>query len=242
VQAAIDAIHNAPPVDLGTLTTGTTDNPFTPTTNPIQSGPGLPAPLNSWIDDACATGAQWTTVDGHTYTRSAQLLECGPASAPSRSHASPGCDASNSFTPDTPVLMADGTTRPIAHINIGDHVLATDPQTGHTGPQPVTATITGEGQKHLVDITITNNNGTTHTLTATNRHPFWVQSQKRWTTAEDLHPGHLLRTPTGTHTPITTTRHHTTHTRVHNLTTADLHTYHVLAGSTPVLVHNTGPG
>jgi hypothetical protein len=92
--------------------------------------------------------------------------------------------------------------------------------------------------KHLVDITITNNNGTTHTLTATNRHPFWVESQKRWTTAEDLHPGHLLRTPTGTHTPITTTRHHTTHTRVHNLTIANAHTYHALAGNTSILVHN----
>jgi Colicin D len=28
----------------------------------------------------------------------------------------------------------------------------------------------------------------------------------------------------------------------HNLTVADIHTYYVLAGNTPVLVHNTGPG
>jgi hypothetical protein len=29
---------------------------------------------------------------------------------------------------------------------------------------------------------------------------------------------------------------------MHDLTIADIHTYHVVAGNTPVLVHNTGPG
>ncbi|MFC7219750.1 hypothetical protein ACFQLX_16495 [Streptomyces polyrhachis] len=33
----------------------------------------------------------------------------------------------------------------------------------------------------------------------------------------------------------------TTSTSVRNLTVSDLHTYYVLAGSTPVLVHNSGP-
>jgi hypothetical protein len=247
VQASIDAIHNAPPIDLGTLTTSPNDHPFTPTTASAQPGPGLPAPLNSWIDNACVTGNHWTTLDGHTYTRSAQIFECSPAGAPSRSQASPGCDASNSFTPDTPILMADGTTRPIAHIKIGDHVLTTDPHTGHTSPQPVTQLITGHGLKSLVTLTIDTDGphgNTTGTLTATNRHPFWVESQKRWTNAEDLHPGGLLHTPTGEPAQILTThaRHHTQ--QVHNLTIADLHTYYVVAGDTPVLVHNcgTGPG
>ena len=35
--------------------------------------------------------------------------------------------AANSFTPDTPVLMADGTTKAIKDVRIGDLVLFTDP-------------------------------------------------------------------------------------------------------------------
>jgi hypothetical protein len=78
IQAAFDAAFNAPPVDLGILTGDTpADDPHTPTTT--QTGPGLPAPLNIWVDGACATGAQWTTIDGITHTKTGQVLECsGP--------------------------------------------------------------------------------------------------------------------------------------------------------------------
>ncbi|GGL86341.1 hypothetical protein GCM10012279_00020 [Micromonospora yangpuensis] len=41
-------------------------------------------------------------------------------------------DPSNSFTPGTHVLMADGTTKPIEDVHTGDQVIATDPDTGHT--------------------------------------------------------------------------------------------------------------
>ncbi|WP_460407308.1 RHS repeat-associated core domain-containing protein, partial [Actinophytocola sediminis] len=44
-----------------------------------------------------------------------------------------------SFTGDTRVLMADGTTRPIKDIDVGDQVLATDPKTGESGARTVTA-------------------------------------------------------------------------------------------------------
>ncbi|WP_207958391.1 hypothetical protein, partial [Streptomyces sp. YIM 98790] len=63
-----------------------------------------------------------------------------------------------------------------------------------------------------------------------------------WTDAHDLHPGQWLRTSTGTHTQITAVTHHHTPTPTHNLTIHGLHTYYVLAGATPVLVHNSnGP-
>ncbi|MEU2156246.1 RHS repeat-associated core domain-containing protein [Streptomyces sp. NPDC019396] len=60
----------------------------------------------------------------------------------------------NSFTADTPVLMADGTRKDIKDVKIGDQILATDPETGQTGPRKVTALIQGGGEKQLVDITI----------------------------------------------------------------------------------------
>ena len=48
---------------------------------------------------------------------------------------------SNSFVPATLVLMADGTTERIDDVQIGDMVMATDPETGERGPRRVTDTI-----------------------------------------------------------------------------------------------------
>ncbi|MEY6566714.1 polymorphic toxin-type HINT domain-containing protein, partial [Streptomyces sp. PGLac3x] len=60
----------------------------------------------------------------------------------------------NSFVPGTKVLMADGSKKPIEDVRTGDKVLATDPKTGETKPQPVAATIIGKGDKTLVTVTI----------------------------------------------------------------------------------------
>ncbi|MFJ4967139.1 RHS repeat-associated core domain-containing protein [Streptomyces sp. NPDC088729] len=147
--------------------------------------------------------------------------------------------AGNSFTSDTPVLLADGTRKPIKDIRIGDEVLATDPETGESGPRPVTALIKGTGDKQLVDITL--GTGTSHTLTATDGHPFWAPALNRWIQADQLTDGQWLQTSTGTWVQITAVTHRSTSATVYNLTVADLHTYYVLAGATPVLVHNSGP-
>ncbi|MDK0520034.1 polymorphic toxin-type HINT domain-containing protein [Streptomyces sp. ML-6] len=144
--------------------------------------------------------------------------------------------AGNSFTSDTPVLLADGTRKPIKDIQIGDEVLATDPETGETGSRPVTALIKGTGDKQLVDITL--DTGASHSLTATDGHPFWVPALNRWIEADELTAGQWLRTSSGTWVQITAVTRRTTSTTVYNLTVANFHTYYVLAGSTPVLVHN----
>ena len=63
-------------------------------------------------------------------------------------------DRRNIFAAGTPVLLADGSTKPIEEIQLGDEVLATDPTTGETGSREVTDLITGEGDKELVKITV----------------------------------------------------------------------------------------
>ena len=149
----------------------------------------------------------------------------------------------NSFTPDTPVLLADGTRKPIAQIAVGDVVLASDPTTGKTEPRPVTDLITGEGTKDLVTITVDTDGDqgdATGTLTATAGHPFWVEAEQEWTEARNLRPGTWLRTSAGTYVQVAAVRPHTERKRVHNLTVADIHTYYVMAGDTPILVHNDG--
>ncbi|WP_240805699.1 ricin-type beta-trefoil lectin domain protein [Streptomyces sp. A1547] len=151
------------------------------------------------------------------------------------------CPIGNSFASGTLVLMADGSSKPIEELEPGDKVLATDPETGETVTKDVTATILGDGSKNLVEITVATN-GDTDVITATDKHPFWAVDLAEWVDATELQPGQWLQTSTGTHVQITAVNRHTVHATVHNLTVADLHTYYVLAGTTPVLVHNCGGG
>ncbi|HWG99191.1 MAG TPA: polymorphic toxin-type HINT domain-containing protein [Pilimelia sp.] len=151
-----------------------------------------------------------------------------------------GSCATNSFLPDTPVVMADGSVKAIEDVRVGDMVLATDPKTGRTEPRRVTALITGEGDKQLVTIGIDSGRGQSVEVTATTGHPFWVVSRQAWVLAEDLRVGDRLRDAAGRPVRVTSVRHWSDTTRVHNLTVDVLHTYYVLAGDTPVLVHNDG--
>ncbi|MFD0688592.1 polymorphic toxin-type HINT domain-containing protein [Actinomadura fibrosa] len=152
------------------------------------------------------------------------------------------CVAKNSFVAGTGVLMADGTYKPIEQVKVGDKVQATDPKTGKTHSESVTALISGHGKKALVKITVDTDGAhgnKTGTVTATDGHPFWVENAHRWVDAGQLKPGMWLRTSAGTFVQIAAIRHWTAHDqRVHNLTITDLHTYYVGAGATPVLVHN----
>ncbi|MGY5129797.1 polymorphic toxin-type HINT domain-containing protein [Streptomyces nigrescens] len=82
------------------------------------------------------------------------------------------------------------------------------------------------------------------TVTATGKHPFWAAGGRNaWRDAEQLKPGERLLTEAGSQARIDATKSWTTSRQcVHNLTVADLHTYYVPAGETPVLDHNTNPG
>ncbi|WAX77181.1 HINT domain-containing protein [Streptomyces sp. KMM 9044] len=142
--------------------------------------------------------------------------------------------------------MADGSTRPIEKVRPGDKILATDPRTGKTSVQTATATIIGKGSKDLVRITLTVHEGSTRraeaiaTVTATAGHPFWVPSLGVWIDAGELKPGQWLQTSSGTWIQIGAVEAWTARkATVHNLTVTDVHTYYVLAGETPVLVHNS---
>ncbi|NEA75039.1 hypothetical protein C8250_015775 [Streptomyces sp. So13.3] len=141
------------------------------------------------------------------------------------------------FLAGTGVLMADGTRKNIEDIKIGETVLATDPETGKTSQRAVTATITTEGDKKFADLTIATTGGP-KSLVATDGHRFWVASAATWIEAGDLQPGMTLRTDEGRTVSVLAVRHFAKHARTYNLTIADLHTYYVFAGNTPVLVHN----
>ncbi|MFC9295499.1 polymorphic toxin-type HINT domain-containing protein [Streptomyces sp. NPDC057011] len=149
----------------------------------------------------------------------------------------------NSFPTGTRVQMADGTTKAIEDVEVGDKVLATDPQTGETESKTVTATITTPDDKEFTDLTLTddaNPRGPPVALTSTSHHPHWSETRHQWLDAGDFTPGEQLRQPSGTTLTVQASRNYPFAVTTHNLTVDDFHTYYVLAGATPVLVHNCG--
>ncbi|MFI1829532.1 polymorphic toxin-type HINT domain-containing protein [Streptomyces sp. NPDC020412] len=185
---------------------------------------------------------------GRSAEGSAKLVVAAVAAIVSKKVvAKPKGSKCSSFVAGSLVLMSDGKTKPIEALEAGDKVLATDPETGRTFVKEVTATRSSEGMKNLVKIAMTeaptaSDEKQQSTLTATGTHPFWVPDLARWVDAAELQPGQWLRTSSGTHVQVTAIQRWIAPERVHNLTVADLHTYYVLAGVTPVLVHNCGDG
>jgi hypothetical protein len=120
-------------------------------------------------------------------------------------------------------------------------VQATDPATSRTETRPVTALITGDGDKNLVEITVDTDwarGNATGTATGTDGHPFWVDDHGGWINADNLRPGDGLRAPDGQTFKVVSARTYTQHRRAHNLTIDGIHTYYVVAGDTPLLSHN----
>ncbi|WP_432171827.1 polymorphic toxin-type HINT domain-containing protein [Streptomyces sp. 1222.5] len=145
------------------------------------------------------------------------------------------------FLAGTAVLIADGSRKDIQDVVLGDKVLATDPETGETVARKVTSLIRTDGDKYFNELSIATEGGI-EKLTATHGHPFWSPSQRDWVPAGELAPGMTLRTEKGETVIVTGNRAFARHARTYNLTVDELHTYYVLAGATPVLVHNTGGG
>ncbi|MFG2628202.1 Hint domain-containing protein [Streptomyces sp. NPDC048473] len=147
------------------------------------------------------------------------------------------CANPHSFPSGTQVLLADGTTRAIEDIRIGDRVAASDPQVGLTVTRPVTNTFTTKDDKDFTQLTVTTDQGLA-TVTATDNHPFWLADDERWTNAEDVQVGDELRSFTGSPLPVTAVVSQQGQQRTFDLTVSGVHTYYVIAGHTPVLVHN----
>ncbi|WP_182920370.1 DNRLRE domain-containing protein [Nocardioides cavernaquae] len=147
----------------------------------------------------------------------------------------------NSFDHDTPVLMADGTLKPISEVELGDSVWAADPATGEEGPRVVVDLIRHAGIHTMVAIRLAD--GTM--IDATDGHPFWVEGRAppgeagvsgAWVNAIDLAIGDWLLDADGQAVQIEGLAVSINDLTAYNLTVADLHTYHV--GTDSILVHN----
>ncbi|MET0492969.1 MAG: polymorphic toxin type 17 domain-containing protein [Actinoplanes sp.] len=141
-----------------------------------------------------------------------------------------GC---RSFSGDTRVLLADGvTTKAFKDLERGDEVLATDPVTGTQGGREIE-----QVWVHDDDLFVLTVDGAR--IVTTEDHSFFNATDSRWEDTDQLDPGDRLRTPWGADATVDSfdIGDHR-YAAAYNLAVKDLHTYYVLAGSTPVLVHN----
>ncbi|MEU8299831.1 DNRLRE domain-containing protein [Micromonospora sp. NPDC048909] len=151
----------------------------------------------------------------------------------------------NSFVPGTKVLLASGGTKAIEDLKLGDQVLGADVESGENQSRKVTNVRSHEGRKTLVTITVDvdgKSGSKTGSITSTAEHLIWLPDAGQWVTGGDLKPGMWLETATGTWVQITAVTRTDRQERVHNLTVEGIHTYYVLAGDSPVLVHNCPGG
>ncbi|MYS82646.1 RHS repeat protein [Streptomyces sp. SID5474] len=190
---------------------------------------------------AVAVGAELGLTAGSLYLAQQAFEEGGKL--PARNQSDDKCKK-NSFVAATPVLLADGTAKPIDQVRVGDRVAAAPEADTSSGtdppvrPEQVSAIHVTDDDTSFVDVTVGTADGP-RTITSTADHRFLDATTGAWTRAADLKAGEELRTPTG-RAEILSVRPYSTTAKTYNLTVDRLHTYFVQADHTPVLVHNDG--
>jgi RHS repeat-associated protein len=150
-----------------------------------------------------------------------------------------GATCLNSFRPETLVLLSNGSVKRIKDLAVGDEVVATDPESGETAGKEVVATHVNN-DKEFTDLQVKSAKGEISELHTTFNHPFWSLTERAWVDAVDLELGDRLASNDGSALTVERTKSYVGYRAMYNLTIADIHTYYVLAGEVPVLVHNDG--
>ncbi|MFI7588201.1 polymorphic toxin-type HINT domain-containing protein [Spongisporangium articulatum] len=169
---------------------------------------------------------------------------------PVRDRMTAGCPPAQSFTDSARVVMADGSTKPIAKVKPGDQVLSAPQDGAEQGPsvsepegRAVTVRITSHAKKQLIDLKLVGagagGGGPPETLSVTSGHPMFVAGQG-WVGADELKVGDRLVDSAGRPVKVLSAERREAVASVYNFTIADRHTYYVKVGKSPaVLVHNS---
>ncbi|BCM91914.1 hypothetical protein IAD21_03792 [Abditibacteriota bacterium] len=146
------------------------------------------------------------------------------------------------FVAGTPVVMADGSTKAIERVRVGDLVLSRDPLTGQVASKKVTRTYIRQAPS-----TVVLGLGDGQKLEVTPEHPVFVMeagSTPRWKMIPAGHVaiGTSIQTRAGPELDLKALTHNNENRTVFNFTVADFHTYFV--GKSPhhaLWVHNANP-
>lgn len=142
--------------------------------------------------------------------------------------------AACSFSGETRVVLADGTTKAFKDIDVGDEVLAADPESGAKGGRKVTHVWPHEDDLMRLDTDA-------GAIITTDDHPYWNETDQQWQPIAEFDKGDKLLTDTGdTFAALALNPDTTYRATAYNLTVDDLHTYYVeTTGGVATLVHNT---
>ncbi|MCP4070612.1 MAG: hypothetical protein GY742_02575 [Hyphomicrobiales bacterium] len=128
--------------------------------------------------------------------------------------------------------MADGSKKPISQIEVGDEVLAADPETGESGARVVVATIPHNDQL----LTLRTSAGE---IVTTEDHLYWNQTDSEWQESQLLGLGDRLLAADGDVVVVEGLDWSTVHIdAAYDLDVAGFDTFYVGAGDEAVLVHN----
>lgn len=141
-----------------------------------------------------------------------------------------------SFSPDTQVVMADGSTKPLGQVKVGDKVEATNTATGKSTVQTVT-TVWVNHDTDLMNVTV-RFGGTTSVIHATQNHLFWDPAKNAWVEADQLKAGEALRTDEGAIATVAGTVIVAGAADMWDLTVTNDHDFYVVTTTANVLVHD----
>lgn len=142
-----------------------------------------------------------------------------------------------SFTADTKVQMADGSAKQISQMKPGDSVKSTDTTTGRTKDSTASEVMV-KHDTDLYDLKVHTAKGD-EVVHTTRHHPFFDRTTHAWVDADKLAAGDQLTTADGTvATVVAGSAPAKTDGDMWDLTVPGDHDFYVLAGDTPVLVHN----
>lgn len=126
--------------------------------------------------------------------------------------------------------MADGEHKPIEDVQVGDKVVATDPETGEQAAKAVEHVFVHDDT--VIDLAVDG-----EVITTTDDHPFWSVTDQRFERADELGPGEHVLDADNRPVRVSGLAAGTERRALaYNLSVEGVHTYHV--GDSSLLVHN----
>jgi hypothetical protein len=135
--------------------------------------------------------------------------------------------------------MADGSSKAVQRLKVGDQVRTTDPVTGGTVVAGITRLYLNDDSQ-LEDLVVRDPAGHESTLHTTRHHLFWDDTSGGWADAEALAPGDRLHSATGDPVVVEAVEAVFGHEWMYDLTVDGVHTFYVIVGGDALLVHNCG--
>jgi hypothetical protein len=143
----------------------------------------------------------------------------------------------HSFVAGTKVKMGDGSLRPIEDVTAGEQVLNAQPGGTTAERHGVALTHRTTSDTRFTDLTVATPTGQ-RTITGTSNHPFYDLTTGSWTDAGRLTAGHRLQTLDHGTVTVVDVASYTKPQVTFDLTVEGVHSYFVMAGDSPLLVHN----